>query len=148
MSEKKWTARTRGFSLLEGIIALAILGFMIGIASSHFLSLGPKYRLQNAVWEINSRLNYARFKAIAEGRKIRIRFETTSYVLEKYDEDKMVWIREQRYFLNGVALNANNNPIFHPEGTVSNLATISISNTWGKYRITLAISGRIKITRL
>jgi len=136
--------RIRGFSLLESMIALTILAIMLVVASTSFLNLAPKYRLRSAVWEINSRLNYARYKAIFEGTKVRIRFKTSSYIIEKYDDEQKEWKKERVYFINGIAIQANNSPIFHPGGTVSDLASISISNSWGRYRITLAISGRIK----
>jgi len=138
----------RGFSLTEGVIALLMLSILIGLASTSFLNLAPKYRLKKAVWEINSRMNYARYKAIFEGIKVRIKFGSSSYAIEIYDENHNEWKREIEYFLNGVTLQANNSPTFHPVGTVSNLASIYISNSWGKYKITLAISGRIKIVKL
>jgi len=138
----------RGFSLMEAVVALAILAIMVGLASISFLNLAPKYRLKNAVREINSRMNYARYKAIFDGIKVRIKFDQHSYAIEIYDEDRNEWKREREYFLNGVTLQANNSPTFHPAGTVSNLASIYISNSWGKYKITLAISGRIKIVQL
>ena len=138
----------RGFSLTEGVIALFMLSILIGLASTSFLNLAPKYRLKKAVWEINSRLNYARYKAIFEGIKVRIKFGSSSYAIEIYDKNQNEWKREREYFLNGVTFQANNSPTFHPGGTVSNLASIYISNSWGKYKITLAISGRIKIVKL
>jgi hypothetical protein len=55
---------------------------------------------------------------------------------------------EMGNILEGVNIQANNSPVFHPQGTVSNLASIMISNTWGSYKITLAISGRIRIAKL
>jgi len=133
---------------MEAVVALAILAIMVGLASISFLNLAPKYRLKNAVREINSRMNYARYKAIFDGIKVRIKFDQHSYAIEIYDEDRNEWKREREYFLNGVTLQANNSPTFHPAGTVSNLASIYISNSWGKYKITLAISGRIKIVQL
>ncbi len=138
----------RGFSLLEIVISLFLLSFLIVLASTSFLNLAPKYKLKKAVWEINSRLNYARFKAIFEGRSIRIKFGRESYAIEKYDEQKKIWQLEEKSYLEGVSIQANNSPTFHPQGTVSNLASISISNSWGRYRITLAITGRIKILKL
>lgn len=138
----------RGFSLLEIVISLFLLSFLIVLASTSFLNLAPKYKLKKAVWEINSRLNYARFKAIFEGQSIRIKFGSESYAIEKYDEQKKIWQLEEKSYLEGVSIQANNSPTFHPQGTVSNLASISISNSWGKYRITLAITGRIKIVKL
>ena len=138
----------RGFSLTEVLVASFIVAIILGVASTSFLNLAPKYRLQSAVREINSRLNYARYKSIFEGVKVRIKFDQHSYAIETYDEEQNEWKREREYFLNGVTLKANNSPVFHPVGTVSNLASIYISNSWGKYKITLAISGRIKITQL
>ena len=138
----------RGFSLLEALIGTFIVAIILGLASTSFLNLAPKYKLNSAVREINSRLNYARYKSIFEGVKVRIKFDQHSYAIETYDEEKNEWKREREYFLDGVTLQANNSPTFHPVGTVSNLASIYISNSWGKHKITLAISGRIKITQL
>jgi prepilin-type N-terminal cleavage/methylation domain-containing protein len=140
--------RERGFSLAEVLVASFIVAIILGFASTSFLNLAPKYRLKSAVREINSRLNYARYKSIFEGVKVRIKFDQHSYAIEIYDEEKNQWRRERAYFLDGVTLQANNSPTFHPMGTVSNLASIYISNSWGKYKITLAISGRIKIIQL
>lgn len=137
-----------GFSLLETVIALLVVALIAVVASTSFLSYAPKYRLLGAVREVHSRLNYARYKAIFEGMKFRLRFESNGYAVEKYDEDKKEWTRETRSRLEGVTIQANNNPVFHPQGTVSNLASIIISNSWGKYRISLAISGRIKVVQL
>jgi prepilin-type N-terminal cleavage/methylation domain-containing protein len=140
--------RERGFSLVEVLIASFIVAIILGLASTSFLNLAPKYKLNSAVREINSRLNYARYKSIFEGVKVRVKFNQHSYAIETYDEEKNEWKREREYFLNGVTLKANNSPVFHPVGTVSNLASIYISNSWGKHKITLAISGRIKIIQL
>jgi prepilin-type N-terminal cleavage/methylation domain-containing protein len=140
--------RERGFSLAEVLVASFIVAIILGLASTSFLNLAPKYRLKSAVREINSRLNYCRYKSIFEGVKVRIKFDQHSYAIEIYDEEQNEWRPEREYFLNGVTLQANNSPTFHPVGTVSNLASIYISNSWGKYKITLAISGRIKIIQL
>lgn len=138
----------KGFSLLEVVVALFILVIMVSIVSTSFLNLAPKYRLKKAVWEINSRLNYARYKAIFDGIKVRLRFDIRSYITETYDENQKEWKKDKEYFLEGVTLQANNNPTFHPGGTVTNLASIYIFNSWGKFRITIAITGRIKTAQL
>lgn len=145
MPAKNWM---RGFSLLETVASMAILAILFGIASTSFLQLAPKYRLQNAVWEINSCLVNVRYKAIFEGIAMRVKFNPSGYAIEKYDEEKEIWRKEREGFLKGISIQANNIPTFYPEGSVSNIASINVFNSWGRYRITLAISGRIKIVRL
>jgi prepilin-type N-terminal cleavage/methylation domain-containing protein len=138
----------RGFTLLELVIYISIFAVLVGIASSSFLNFSHKYRLQRAIWDIHSKMNYARFKAVFSGTKFRLSFNPDGYTLERYDQDLKTWNAEMGNILEGVHVQANNSPIFHPQGTVSNLASITVSNASGSYKITLAISGRIKVVKL
>jgi len=138
----------RGFSLLEMVIVLALISLVIYGASNAFLGRAPGHRLHKAAWEIHTRLNYARHKAIFEGHPFRVRFKPAGYTVEEYDAAINQWLPEASGSCEGVTIEANNTPTFHPVGTVSNLTTIKISNTAGSYRITLAISGRIRVIML
>lgn len=138
----------KGFSLLETSVVLFISAILISIFSLAFLNLPPKYKLHKAVREINSSLNYARYKALFDGIKIRVRFNSHGMTLERFDEKEDRWAFYKESLMEGVTIQANNSPIFHPRGTVSNLASIYVSNSWGKYKITLAITGRIKAVKL
>jgi prepilin-type N-terminal cleavage/methylation domain-containing protein len=137
-----------GFSLIEVVISIAILGLFIALLSHSFTRQTPKYQLKKATWEIYSRLNYARYKAIYRGAKYKVSFDSHSYALERFNDLKSEWKTEQRSFLDGVIITANNSPIFHPRGTVSNLASIFVQNSRGKYKISIAISGRIKVIEM
>lgn len=147
-SLKNRTPSKRGFSLLEMVTSLFLISILLAMASISFLHLSPKYKLKRAVWEINSSMNYARYKAVFSGSKTRICFGIHSYWVEKYDPVKNQWKKSPPNILEGVVIQANNTPTFHPQGTVSHLASIIISNSWGKYKISLAISGRIKTVSL
>lgn len=138
----------RGFSLFETAIAIALGSILIYMASASFLDLSPKYKLKKATGEVYARLQYARYKAIFEGQPVRVRFSSNGYCVEKYDEQSKKWSPLIANFLEGVTVEANNSPVFYPIGTVSNLATILIFNDVGKNKLTLAISGRIKVTTL
>lgn len=138
----------KGFTLIEVLVFFSIFAVLLGLASISFLNSSDKHRLQKAVWEIHSKLNYARFKAIFDGTKSRISFNPAGYTIEKYSPETGDWKMEMGNILEGVFIQANNSPVFHPQGTVSNLASIMVSNTWGSYKITLAISGRIRIAKL
>ena len=93
-------------------------------------------------------MNYARYRSIFKGTKVRIILESDGYTIQTYNGTGDSWIPSPKVFLEGVVIEANNSPTFHPVGTVSNLASITISNTWGKYKISLAILGRIKVVLL
>jgi type IV fimbrial biogenesis protein FimT len=138
----------KGFTLLEMTVSLAVLAMLIYMAATSFLNLAPKYRLEKAVWELGSALQSAKFKSIFEGVSIRVKLYSESYAVEKNDEGLGLWMLREKHFLEGVKVEANNTPLFTPDGMTSGLATITLSNSWGKYKITVAITGRIKTTRI
>lgn len=139
---------TAGFSFIETVLSLSILAVLVSASAHSFLHLAPKYRLQSAVWEVQSRLNYARYKAIFDGTKIRVAFGPSIITVETYDATKKMWVQEPERLLEGVVVEANNRPTFHPNGNVSNLASIVIANSSGTHKVTIAISGRIKTVKL
>ena len=138
----------KGFTLLEMVVSLAVLAMLIYLAATSFLNLAPKYRLEKAVWELGSALQSAKFKSIFEGVSVRVKIYSASYTVEKYDEGQGLWMLREKHFLEGVRAEANNAPLFTPDGMTSGLATITVGNSWGKYTITVAITGRIKATRV
>jgi prepilin-type N-terminal cleavage/methylation domain-containing protein len=138
----------KGFTLVEAVIVLALASLLILAGSGSVSGLAPRYQLQRAVWEVRARLNQARIRSVWEGVSVRVRLSSAAIALEQYDEEKKTWRTVQTEFLEGVRIAANNSPIFHPTGTVTGLATILVSNSRGAYRITLAISGRIKAVKI
>ncbi len=138
----------KGFSLIEAIIFLCITGMLLGIAGLAFVHRSPRHYLDKAAWEIYSRMNQARFRAILERRKVRFSFTESGYIMEEFDEETGSWQEFQRRTLEEVRVDANNTPVFHPRGTVSNLTSIYVSNIAGRFRISLAMSGRLKVIPL
>ena len=138
----------KGFTLVEVALSLSILAMLIVLASTTFLNLVPKYELEKAVWEVRSALNAARYRALFEGISFRFRLHPNSYSVEKYEDGLKGWTLVEKHLLDDVSIEANNAPVFTPEGTVTGLATIYIANTWGRYKITLAITGRIKTAKI
>lgn len=138
----------RGFTLVETVLVLALAGFLVYGGVHAFQRLVPKFQLQSGIWELTSGLNQARFRAIMSGTAVRVRFFASGFVFEVYDQAAAAWRAAGTAVLPGVAVRANNSPVFHPQGTVSNLASISVSNSRGAYRVTIAISGRIRAVRV
>ena len=140
--------RRRGFTLVEAVMALALSGLLVLGGVQAVGRLGPKLRLQSGIWEVTSGLGQARFRAIMSGEPVRVRFIPSGFTLERYDAAASAWRAARRSVLEGVAVRANNAPVFYPQGTVSNMATITVSNSRGSYRITVAITGRIRTVRV
>jgi len=139
--------REKGMTLIEATIVLALISLLILAGAESVSGIAPRYQLQRAVWEVRARLNQARIRSVWEGISVRVRLSSASIALDQYDEEGKTWRTMQTEFLEGVRIEANNSPIFHPTGTVTGLATILVSNSRGAYKITLAISGRIKVVK-
>jgi hypothetical protein len=140
-------ARRRGFTLIEALLALARAGLMAFGTVHAARRLGPKLDLQAGAWGVSAGLAQARFRAIMSGAAVRVRFLPTGFVFERFDAESASWRSARAVALPGVLIGANNAPIFHPGGTVSGLASITVGNASGAYRITVAITGRIKAVR-
>ncbi len=139
---------SRGYTLIETVTVLLVVAVLAAAAAVPFVRPSEKAALERGVWEVQARLNYARFKSVYRGRPMKVTFRGGSCLIEHFDETADEWVREEEHPLPGVTVRANNAPIFHPTGTVSNLATITVSNARGTYKITLAISGRVRATRV
>jgi Tfp pilus assembly protein FimT len=141
-------AGRRGFTLIEAVLALALTGFFVLGGAYAIQRLVPKLDLQSGIWEVTAGLNQARFQAIMSGASVRVRFVPSGFAFDRYDETSGSWQTSRAVTLPGVLVRSNNAPIFHPQGTVSDLATIVVSNARGGYRITVAITGRLKTVRI
>jgi Tfp pilus assembly protein FimT len=140
--------RRPGWSLVETVMILALLGLLFHAGTVSIGRLTPKFQLQSAVWAITSGLNRARFRAIWRGEPARVTFHSSGYSLERYDDGTEVWRAEWTASLPGVDIQATNSPIFHPAGTVSSLASVTVSNERGTFQISVAISGRIRTVKV
>jgi prepilin-type N-terminal cleavage/methylation domain-containing protein len=140
--------RRPGFTLLEAVLVLALVSILVLAGAASVSRSAARFELERAVWEIKMRLNQARIRSIWEGAPTRLRIDRAGFSLETYDEDTKTWKPTESGLWEGVAVEANNTPVYHPTGSVTGMATILVSNARGAYKITLAITGRIKATKL
>ena len=137
-----------GFTLLEAVIVLALISILVLAGAASASRSAARFELERAVWELKMRLNQTRIRSIWDGAPARLRIERTGYALESYDEGAKTWKPVESGRWEGVTVEANNTPVYHPTGAVTGMATIVVSNSRGAYRITLAITGRIKATEI
>ena len=147
-AEKPW-----GYTLTELMIVLGILAVVLGLSGIWLSSQLPQYRLNGAVRQIRADLLAARAQAVRQGNEVRVFFTDPQHydILDddnnngKADPGEAVESRSIQEEFAGVAIQSNNNPIFHPRGTASSLATVRISNASREKAITISITGRVKV---
>ena len=142
-----------GYTLTELMIVLGILAVVLGLSGTWLASQLPQYRLNGAVRQIRADLLAARAQAVRQGNEVRI-FFTDPEQYDILDDDnnngradpgEAVESRSILEDFAGVEIQSNNNPIFHPRGTASSLATVTVSNASGEKAITISITGRVKV---
>ena len=143
-----------GYTLTELMMVLGILGVVLGLSGIWLSSQLPSYRLNGVVRQIRADLLSARAQAVKQGNEVRVFFtDPQQYDIlndinnnGRADPGEAVETRSILEEFAGVTIESNRNPIFNPRGTASSFGTITVSNASGEKRITIAITGRVKVT--
>lgn len=64
----------KGYTLIELVIAVSLIGIVSAMAAPQFLQMAPKMRVDSATRQVVSEMLSLKFKAISENRKYRIIF--------------------------------------------------------------------------
>lgn len=144
-----------GFTMVEMMIVIGVMAVLSAIATLSYLSMRPGLRLNGATRQVMGELMAARMKAVNLNRKVKVFFPAGNIqykICDDADGDGTVdegegdvrLINIQDNYPN-VTLTSNNEPIFSPRGTASNLPTITLSNSNGSKSLSIAMTGRVKI---
>ena len=126
-----------GFTLIEMMIIIAILGIFAGIAVPNFLSYMPKHRLNGAARQVMGDLMAARMQAVSQN--------TTVTVAWVSDRKYKISTEEKTINYSDITMGGFTDISFSPRGTATN-RTITLTNSTGLgKKVTVAITGRVKI---
>ena len=77
MTAKLPSSRKYGFTLIEVVIVMIVMGIMTAVATPRYRSTIARYRAEAAAKRIASDLNYARAEAIHQGVNQQVTFDTS-----------------------------------------------------------------------
>lgn len=106
----------RGFSLVELMIAITILGIALAVAVPNFRSSFDRARFDRASSEIQSDIRLAVSTAKLNGRAVRFDFNSSGYTLVDAADTTQVY--RSRNYGSDFSVTANRNPIVFPWGQV------------------------------
>ena len=148
----KKNTNSKGFTLIELMIVIAILGILAGIAAPNFQTYMTRMRLNGAARQIMTDLMEARSKAVSGNNRFRVFFlddhqykvldDDNNNNAEDSGETTITRDIQDEYY--GVTLSKTADPIFYPRGTAYG-TTIKLTNSSGLKYVKVALTGRIKI---
>ena len=154
---------TLGFTLLELLLVIVLLGILAGLASLQVAPLLSRARLERGARQVATDLQAVKMKAIAQNRSFRVTFrsDTRDYVVDKNEDG--AW---QRHALDShspgttadalialppgvsiTAVNSGGDVIFIPRGYVDAGITVTLGTTLGveRKRVVVNLAGRVRM---
>lgn len=141
----------RGFTLIEILVAIAIMSILLAIALPDWGPVLSSYRLSAAQRQVYADLQRARMRAIAENRRFRVKFfdATETYQIQRestpgsgtYDT---TW-EAAKSLPPGVNVQTDATITFQPRGTADAGSARLCNNAGGFINVCVGGTGRVRV---
>ena len=135
---------SRGFTLAEILVAVAVFAILATIAVPQFLAFRPVSRLNGATRQIYSELMWARSKAVSENTAYVVTFPTNQTMQIAGSTTKTVNIQTE--YSDVTLISSASTITFSARGTSDAEPTITLTNSGGSKTVTVRITGTASIS--
>ena len=139
MSTFRFIRSSKGFTLIETMVLVAIIGVLVGLTIPSFASYLAKQKVIGARSQLMADIQYARSLAIARRTTFRIDFQADQYQLILPGPDEVI---RQKTAPDGVTYTADADPNFYPWG-LSDACNIQVSNFKKTSTVSLLPNGTV-----
>jgi len=132
----------RGFSVVELIAAVALMGIVAVIGAPHWMGLSPTYSLNNSVRQIQSELHSIKMRAATEGVAFQMTYSqgATAYTIKR-DAQTVV----TKPIAEGTMIIKDGMISFSPQGTAG-ANRVRVRNGVGICKqIVVSATGRVRV---
>jgi len=143
--------RKYGFTLLELMIVIAVMGILATIAAPNFMRYMAERRLNGAARMVMSDLMNARMLAVTLNRNVQVTFSTSASAFYTYDAVGTAAVRniQTGFGYQDVTVSATSNLTFAPTGRLSGSfgSTVTLTSTalTQPKTVTVSSAGRVAI---
>ena len=141
-----------GFTLVELLVTMAIIGIVSSVTAVNVVREIPRYRLTNAASQLAWTFRGLRMRAISHHHAVHVTFTNTHVYTVWTDRNDNglsdsgeVQTIDIHGAYPGVQVAATADPTFDPTGTVTNLPTITLTNPTGSKTLTINLLGEVTI---
>jgi prepilin-type N-terminal cleavage/methylation domain-containing protein len=135
------TATGRGFSVIELLIVLAIVGILAGIALPAWNRFLPQLHLSSSARLVHSELQSIRIRSVAENASFRLAYATGATNIEIQRDGKTWSIKP---LADGVSIIKTGSVTFSPRGTASGNRVRLMGRDGSCRHVVVSQTGRVR----